>query len=468
MPRPRKKSKERPSPDALGDEAKSVLAVLALASLWPARLEDGWVSVSQFGQAGLFLGERSERESLKAAIRRGLRDVATLRDPPLVEQRHTRERDPVSARLLKEEDRRLREPVPVGIGLWVLRAGGDFLVSDLWREFLAAEYRPALSLDEVTAGLEETVIRTLLGQGRHEEAIGRAREALARARTARERRPLQLGLAISLMRRGRGKDWKEAVQLLTDLRSEPTPIVDHHDRVTEARILLAQAYARFFLELRGEEPANERHRATAAEIRKLLEEAGAITSDLSLFDRGQVANLEGLLRKWEAQVEGDPVRREILYDQAERYLRQALTIWRLAHDAFSLGVALYNIGELKFSRYRLHRGFGEEVEIWETLVWYEASVRYTEMLGNLSEWMLDYGKAAECLALLIPHHVGRGETEICLDLLRRARAYLHQGAASVPDHTPQAKMFKRIGRLLLDLWQRHAPPLASLDAIQDG
>src|SRR6185503_11637997 len=97
---------------------KSVLAVLALASLWPARFEDGWVNVTQFGQAGLFLGERSERESLKAAIRRGLRDIATLRDPPSIEQRRTRERDLVSDRLLKEEDRRLHEPVPVGIVLW--------------------------------------------------------------------------------------------------------------------------------------------------------------------------------------------------------------------------------------------------------------------------------------------------------------------------------------------------------------
>lgn len=441
-------------PENLGDEAKSVLAVLALAALWPERFEDSWVSVTAFGRCGLLLGERVERESLKAALRRGLAEIGRLSDPPLVEKRRTRERDSTSDRLLREDDRRLREPIPLVIELWLLGAGGDYLLPELWREFLANEYRPALTLEEVTASLEETVVRTLLGQGRSTEAIDRARGALSGTAEQRERRPLELVLATSLMRRGRREDWLEADGILSRLSAEGSRSLDHRDRVTRARVLIARGYFKFFTGLRGVEPADVAHREIAVGVRALLADAAAIATDLSLSDRGQIANLEGLLRKWEAQVTDDASEKALLYDQAERYLRQALTLWRLAHDAYGLGVALYNLGELKFSRFQLHRGFGDEAEIRETLVWYEASIEYTETLGGLREWVLDYGKAAECLALLVPHYSRLEDRAAAAHVIARAREYLDRGTQHIAQSSWQQEMFTRVARMIAEAGRR--------------
>src|SRR6185369_2982455 len=244
--------------------------------------------------------------------------------------------------------------------------------------------------------------------------------------------------ATALMRRGSRTDWREALRRLKQLDMDDVVLVDHSDRVTQARVLVALGYARFFLGLRGKEPAQLKDRERAARIRNMLAEASALTSDLSPGDRGQIANLEGLLLKWEAQVETSPQGREELYGQAERYLRQALTLWRLAHDAYSLGAALYNLGELQFSRYQLHRGFGQESEIREALLWYEASIHYTETLGTVREWYLDHAKASECLALLVPCLVDSGRLEECRTAIAQAERYLGTGQQHVAPDSFQA------------------------------
>lgn len=444
-------------PENLGDEAKSVLAVLALAALWPTKFEGGWVTVSQFGRDGRYLGERTKRESLTSAIRRGLRAIGRLADPPLVESQRTLNRDSTTQRALKEDDRRFREPIPLAIQLWVLREGGRYLVPELWREFLAAEYRPALTLQEIASGLDETVARTLLSQGQHDDAIRFAREALDRATSVRDRRPLELVLATALMRRGDDAGWSEAFARLAALAGTEAPLIDHHDRLTQARTLVAFGYARFFLELRGQEPATESHRQCARQIRSLLARALAYTSDFSPADRGQVANLEGLMLKWEAQVEASPERREELYSQAERNLRQALTLWRLAHDAYSLGAALYNLGELQFSRYRLDLGHASETEVRGALVWYEASAHYTEELGTVREWYLDHGRAAECLCLLALHLYRRGDRAEANAVLVRAEKYLNAGTKHTLTASVQGRLIERVRGLLHDTRARLSP-----------
>jgi hypothetical protein len=450
MPAKRKrKPKSTPRlPEQLGDEAGSVLGVLALAVLWPARFEGSWVSVSAFGRAGGYLGDRQDRESLKAAVRRGLRDIAKLADPPTVRTRRTKELDPDVGRVSREEDRCILEPMPLAIELWILREGETYISRSLWQEFVATEYRPAVTLEEVTAGLEETVIQTLLGQGRADEAIARARSAISAAGSDRDRRPLRLALATCLGRRGTAEDWRESRVVLGELSAHTPPMLDHRDRLARSRILVASAYGEFFLKLRGAEPATAAHSKTAAKIRALLDEAASLSAQLSLSDRAQVANLEGLLRKWEAQVEPNETKRVVLYDQAERFLRQALAIWRLARDSYGLGVALYNIGELKFSRYRLHLGYGEEGAVRDALVWYEASIRYTEALGSLRQWALDYAKAAECLALLLPHLRRSRDEAASEDARRRAAAYLAAGREVVTAASWQDQLFDRVERLL--------------------
>src|SRR2546426_11746428 len=96
--------------DHLGSEAKSVLAVVVMAALWPARFSGGWVSVGEFAKAGVLLGERADRESLKAAIRRGLRRLAQVPGAPAIESRRTLEQDPLRGRVRRGPDPGPAEP----------------------------------------------------------------------------------------------------------------------------------------------------------------------------------------------------------------------------------------------------------------------------------------------------------------------------------------------------------------------
>lgn len=122
--------------DRLGGEAQSVLAVLILAALWPSRYPDGWVSVRHFARVAVLLGERADQESLKAAIRRGLRQLGQIRGAPRVEFRRTHEHDPVSARPRRDRERRLSDAVCPSLEAWLLRAGPELISADIWRQYL--------------------------------------------------------------------------------------------------------------------------------------------------------------------------------------------------------------------------------------------------------------------------------------------------------------------------------------------
>jgi len=124
------------SPDCLGSEGQSVLAVLVLAALWPERFPGGWVGVDAFAKCGLLLGERRSRESLKAAIRRGLRQLARVAAVPRVERRRTLERDPLTCRPRRDHDRRLSESSCPELEEWLLRRGQELIAPRLWRDLL--------------------------------------------------------------------------------------------------------------------------------------------------------------------------------------------------------------------------------------------------------------------------------------------------------------------------------------------
>ena len=122
--------------DTLGSEGSSVLAVLLLAVFWPARHPGGWVTVGDFAAEGVLLGDRSDRESLKAAIRRGVRRVSA---PPLglsLACRRTTARDPVSGRARREWDRRLVPPIQGGLEAWFVATGCTLIAPAELRQFL--------------------------------------------------------------------------------------------------------------------------------------------------------------------------------------------------------------------------------------------------------------------------------------------------------------------------------------------
>lgn len=121
--------------DRLGGEAQSVLAVLTMAALWPSRFPDGWVSVRAFAENGLRLGDRADRESLKAAIRRGVRQASQAPHGPAIECRRTVEHDEVSAKPRRDWDRRLVEPPCPDLEEWLLRTGAVLISPAVWRVF---------------------------------------------------------------------------------------------------------------------------------------------------------------------------------------------------------------------------------------------------------------------------------------------------------------------------------------------
>ncbi len=129
--------------DRLGGEARSVLAVLVLAALWPERFPGGWVSVDEFGRGGLYLGERLSRESLKAAVRRAVRWLSETPARLAVGTRRTTSKDPVSGRARRELDRRLRLPVRGALRAWLLSQGGELIEPGHWQAFQARVSAPA-------------------------------------------------------------------------------------------------------------------------------------------------------------------------------------------------------------------------------------------------------------------------------------------------------------------------------------
>jgi hypothetical protein len=128
----------------LGSEGCSVLAVLVLAAEWPERFPGGWVSVSEFGRYGLYLGERASRESLKAAIRRGLRQVGSSPDAAHIEVRRTPRHEQATGRPLRERDRRLAAQPGLELQRWLLREGRGLIAPSAWRRSpFAAVHEPA-------------------------------------------------------------------------------------------------------------------------------------------------------------------------------------------------------------------------------------------------------------------------------------------------------------------------------------
>ncbi len=450
----------RPKPglgfDDLTPQRACVLAVLALARIWEDRFPGGWVEHADLPKYGVHLG--GEAETLGKAVRRAASDFLRLPERVVVQS----DRSPKGAR---EDAHRIAPSLPVSVERWLLGSGAALIVADRWREFAASEYRPIVSVEETTASLEETVIHTLLDRGAYDRAIERARVAAARGGSRRERRPILLALATALLRRGRRpEDWEEAERVLEGLSADGTVPVDHHDRIVEARVRVTLAYCLFLCRVRKADAGEERTWTFLDRSQSLLREAEAVGADLSLSDRGQVVNVEGLLLKWEAQVATDPEHRAELFEQAERLLRQALRIWRAARDQRSLEAALYNLGELAFSRYRLDQGHGEEPQIREALSWYEASVAFTENLGSLTQWVLDYIKAAECAALLVPHLAADGREAECVALIRRARRYLRAARQVAAPESWPGKHVRRVGDFLEAAVLRSTPPLPELPA----
>jgi tetratricopeptide (TPR) repeat protein len=427
------------------------LAVLAIAGIWQDRFPGGWVSYTKFKEYGLLSGKT---DTLSKAVRRMGQALRKLDLSVDIEAGRVPHPEGGS-----EEARRIVPPLPIPIERWLLSSGHRYVRVDRWEEFKRSHYEPIETPGEVEAALEETMVRALLEQGAYDQAVSRARSAAGVITNPRVQAPLLLALATALLRRARRpQDWDEAEQILRRLRGTTLPPADNWDRIVQGRVRISLAYCLYLKHLRKVQEPYERFRAIADEVDALLAEAAGHGATLSLRDSGQIANTRGLLHKWEARVALDARDQDSCYEAAERCFRQALTIWHLAADRYSLVVALYNLGDLAFNRYEVRSGHAGESLVREALGWYELSVSYTDDLRT-AEWVWDYIMSAECIRHLIPHLVREGRISECLEYIQRARGYLARARGMAQPGTWQGEHVLEEDRRLDEAVRKWIPQL---------
>lgn len=116
-----------------GNEGRSVLAVLLLAAVWPERFPGGWVGIGDFGRCGLYLGERTSLESLRAAVRRGLRQIRQAMRLEITERRHPE--GPEAAIASRGLQRRLVAFPRSELRDWLHEQGHGWCSPEIWAEF---------------------------------------------------------------------------------------------------------------------------------------------------------------------------------------------------------------------------------------------------------------------------------------------------------------------------------------------
>lgn len=426
-------------PEDLRDETKSVLAALAMAALWRDKFPGGWLSIDDFTAVVARISPRRSRAGVSASIRRALGELKQLRDRVVVATKPSLKPSPKLGRRTKEPLRSLVRPLPLSIELWLLGEGLGYIEGSWRRQFPAARHPQMDSVAEVLAGLEETLIRRLLFHGQHDQAIARARQAATTAPTERIRVPLRLVLATALFRRGTAPDVRESLEILDDLLTHHSEPVDENDRLMLARIGISWAFCRFFAQVRAY-PDGNGSGVELERIEQLMQAAEDVTADLNLSDRAQVANLRGIINRYQGDRAASAEEREEFYDRSERQFREALTIWRMAQDSFGIASAIFNLGEIRRIRYRLHGPETTEEQIRSTLLWYEASIDYGEELGGFLTWILDFLRAAECIAVLLRRWGDSFDEATRRDLVARADRYLARARTPLPDESWQGQL----------------------------
>jgi tetratricopeptide (TPR) repeat protein len=433
---------KRLRPDELRPETKMVLAALVLAAMWRERFPDGTLTLAQLREVGAYVGSARTTEGIKATIRRALTQLRTLRDRVSVRavpqpslSKH--------GRMIRQAARRLQPPVPLSLELWLLGEGLAYIDADVRKQFEAARQPAVDSTREILAGLEETIVRRNLSQGQHDRAIERARAAVDAAPTPRIRIALSLSLATALFRRGTSRDVDESLTLLDDLLAHAPEPLDEHDQLLAARIGISWSFCRFFADVASQpEPA-----IAAGELQRigeLLDQAEAAAGGLNLSDRAQIANLRGLLSRYAAERATNRVDREEMFDRADRLFHEAVTVWRMAQDSYGLGAVLFNLGELRRIRYRLSHGEGTRQQVSGALLWYEASIHYGEEVGPDLSWVLDFLRAAECIAITLTRWREDLDPEAVPALLNAAREYLRRAGTSIPRDSWQGRLRTRV------------------------
>ena len=228
-----------------GREARAVLAVLALATLWPARFRNGWVRDLDFGAYARDIPRPKERDlqraaTIKALVRKGIAELK-LRRQALRLERHTVGKVPGVADP-REVVTRMRVPLPDEVEGWLAMVGFDLLTPEASQEFQALSYGVFDDLCTHALRLDVAAILTHLQRGDPDAAGDLAHHAMQRTTDEYGRRQLLLMQATAALAIQRHEPLR-AIELLRPLAQNPTPLLDPALRALHARILITLAEA---------------------------------------------------------------------------------------------------------------------------------------------------------------------------------------------------------------------------------
>jgi hypothetical protein len=397
-----------------------ILALLAMASLWPERFANGWVWVRHFMEYGLHLQDRT-RETVKSAFREAQPRITKDLHLLIRSERTTEPMPGKGERKRKEDMRRIDVVLPRQVREWLFTHGQKHVRKDVWDDFNRFSFRPPETPEEVLWGLQEAEVRGYMGRGLHDRAVHHARRSLRLAHSSRELRPLRTVLAQALLRRRQSGDQTEALALLTDLAQEGPAPRNAADTLSIARAKFTLVAALFYQHIEPNRKGTPRLQQLMTKCQAMLDDVEQAVKD-SLADYGHLLAARASLARYQALWSRAKSEQERLFDLADALLRHAFEQFRIDQNSYGLTLVLSGFGTLERDRYLA--GVGDSIEVLRrALTWYEASIKFRTITRE-HEWMVDLLQVAEVTALLLPYLTESGARVEALRRAARAERYL--------------------------------------------
>lgn len=353
MSTPAGKARQRLSPQASEDplkrEAGAVLAVLVLASYWPDRFRDRWVSDEELGACSrdlphLRASAELRRPTLKRLVRRGLAELAAALPEGIVERRSVG--GVAKARDARERVTRLRDRPRPELDDWFTRFGIDRLDPVVRDDFRKQTYGALGSLQSPTGTLEQAVLQLLLDQGQIDAAATLAAQALATSSDAFTSRRSSLALASVELWRYTPAGNARAIELLRPHVSTPGPLLTPEQQGLHVRILLTLVRA-----LGAHEFDQLSHDTN--EAREYLEAARRLIQPDDHSARGGLCLAEAILEDQDFMYcihQGERDEGYAHRDKAELLLVAALNSWSVAQSWGGVREAIHFLLEIPESQ----------------------------------------------------------------------------------------------------------------------
>lgn len=391
-------------------QARLVLGTVVLAALWTEEFEDGWVGMEDVLEYSTH-GAKDEDASTRQAFYRA-RQQLIERLPEISFDSEVGSR----ARI------RIVGAVPGFLWEWLLSGDRNLIKSHHWNRFLAARVTPPTSASDAGTRFQATAARVLVTHGRTHEAIALLESALAQNPGLHDEMALRLVLMFALSRAGKIKEFLRAMDRLTTLASRAVTPGDWAHCLLKARVRVEMAYGKYLAYVMGRKPSPEVLHELA-ECDRLVADARHFEAGLSPGDRGRLENVSALLTKARAgTLRG--TEREAQCEVAKQGFLRAFALAQSVDDAYAMAAALYNVGELRYTQYRLDLMQASEVEAEEALTWYRQSAAVSDQLGIMRDLQLDFIRVADVLGVLALARYRAGQTRATAPLLEEAHRHL--------------------------------------------